>query len=90
MKIAAFAIALLLCGCVTTSKVVPAGKDAYMISAGNDACGNCTPPQIRATEQANAYCAAMSKTLVVKDTQNQTWDMGFGKRVTLTFGCESK
>jgi hypothetical protein len=29
--------ALLLAGCVTTSQVVPAGKDTYMISAANDA-----------------------------------------------------
>lgn len=90
MKSIAIAALCLLAGCVTTSKVVPAGQDTYMISAGNDACGNCTPPQIRATEQANAHCAAMNKTMVVKDTQNQTWDMGFGHRVTITFSCQAK
>ena len=79
---------LLLAGCVTTSQVVPAGKDPYMISAANDTCGNCTPPQIRATEQASAYCAKMSKTMTVKNVEEQTFDIGFGKRYTLTFSYD--
>jgi hypothetical protein len=58
-----------------------------MISAANDTCGNCTPPQIRAARQASAYCATMSKTMVVKSWQEQTFDIGFGKRETLTFAC---
>jgi hypothetical protein len=59
-----------------------------MISAANDTCGNCTPPQIRATEQANAYCQQMGKQMTLKDTANQTFDIGFAKRVTLTFMCQ--
>ena len=81
-------LAASLAGCVTTSNIVPAGKDTYMISAANDACGNCAPAQIRATEQASAYCAKLGKTFVLKDTQGQTFDIGFGKRVTLTFLCQ--
>lgn len=80
--------AVLTAGCVTTSKIVPAGKDAYMVSAANDACGNCAPAQIRATEQASAYCSKLGKTFVLKDTQEQTFDIGFGKRITLTFLCQ--
>lgn len=80
---------LALTGCVTTSQIVPAGTDTYMVSAANDTCGNCTPPQIRATEQASAYCKALGKTMAVKDSQNQTFDIGFGKRYTLTFACNS-
>lgn len=90
MKTAVIGLGLLLAGCVTTSKIVPAGPDTYLISAANDSCGNCTPPQIRAAEQANAHCAAMNKTMVVKDIKDQTFDIGFGKRVTLTFSCISK
>ena len=47
-----------------------------MISAANDSCGNCAPAQIQATQQASEYCSKMNKTLVVKDTQEQTFDMG--------------
>lgn len=82
------ALTLFLAGCVTTSQIVPAGKDTYMISAANDACGNCTPPQIRATEQASAYCAKMSRAMTVKNVEEQTFDIGAGKRYTLTFSCE--
>ena len=81
---------LALTACVTTSKIVPAGQDTFMISAANDTCGNCTPPHIRVTEQASTYCAKMSKTMVVKNTEEQTFDIGFGKRVTLTFSCVAK
>jgi hypothetical protein len=87
MKRLVVSCASLIAGCVTTSQIVPAGKDTYMISAANDACGNCTPPQIRATEQASAYCAKMSKAMTVKNAEEQTFDIGAGKRYTLTFSC---
>ena len=88
MKIAVFAALALLVGCVTTSKIVPAGADTYMISAANDTCANCTPPEIRASEQASAYCAKQGKVMVAKDSKEQTFDIGFGHRVTLTFECQ--
>ena len=80
---------MLLAGCVTTSDLVPAGQDTYMISAANDTCGNCTPPQIRVTQAANAYCKKLGKTMVMRNTEENTFDIGFGKRVTLTFSCIS-
>jgi hypothetical protein len=90
MKAGIALIALALIGCATTTKIVPAGQDTYMISAANDACGNCTPPEFRISEQASSYCASMSKTMVVKDTKDQTYDIGYGKRVTVTFSCVPK
>lgn len=74
-------------GCVTTSNVVPAGRDTYMVSAANDACGNCEPAQIRATGEASAYCSKIGKTMAVKDSSDQTFDIGYGHRYTLTFVC---
>lgn len=79
--------ALVLSGCVTTSHIVPAGQDTFMISAANDTCGNCEPPQVRATEQASAYCTKIDKVMQVKSFDTQTFDIGFGKRYTLTFSC---
>jgi hypothetical protein len=58
-----------------------------MISAANDTCGNCEPPQVRATEQASAYCAKIDKVMRVQSFDTQTFDIGFGKRYTLTFSC---
>jgi hypothetical protein len=58
-----------------------------MVSAANDTCGNCAPPQIRATQQAHEYCKALGKELVTKDASEQSFDIGFGHRYTLTFSC---
>lgn len=87
MKIAISILGLALAGCVTTSAVVQTGKDTYMVTASNDACGNCTPSQIRAIQQANAYCAAMSKKVVVQNTSQETFDIGFGKKTNVIFIC---
>jgi hypothetical protein len=89
MKIAISIFALVLAGCVTTSQVVPIGKDTYMVTASNDVCGNCTPSQIRAAEQANAYCSAMSQRMVAQSQAQEAFDIGFGRKTTLTFRCES-
>ena len=80
-------LAALLVGCVTTTKVVPTGLDTYMISAANDACGNCTPARMRVAQQASDYCAKLSRAMVVKDIKEDTFDIGFGHRLTLTFVC---
>lgn len=82
-------IALTLAGCITTSHVVPTGKDTYMVTASTDPCGNCTPTQIRAAEQANTYCAALSKRMVVESMSQETFDIGFGRKTTLMFRCET-
>jgi hypothetical protein len=76
-----------LAGCVTTSKIVPAGQDTYKIGAANDDCGNCAPPRIRLVEQASDYCSKMGKTMIAKHFQAEPFDIGFGHRVTLTFSC---
>jgi hypothetical protein len=81
------AVAIILAGCVTTSEVVPAPDGMYVISAANDACGNCEPPQSRATRRASAYCAKQNKTMVADDFDESGIDLGFGNRYTLTFSC---
>jgi len=78
----------LLAACVTTSDIVPVGKDAYVVSAVNGTCGYCRPPKTRATDQAGAYCARMGKTMFARDAQEQAFNIGFGTRYTLTFSCE--
>jgi hypothetical protein len=90
MKIQWMMVALLLSACVTTPKVAPIGKDTYLVTASNDACGNCTPPEIRAANEASSYCAAQSKTATVEKTDVQTFDMGYGHRVLTTFRCEAR
>lgn len=82
----------LLAACVTRStvpaeQVVSVGQDTYMISGANESCGNCVPPEIRATERASAYCARSGKMM---DTARKRFDMGIGNHYTLTFACVNK
>ena len=79
--------AIVVAGCITTSRVVPIGKNVYMVTASSDTCENCTPPQIRAAERANAHCDAMGKTMVLQNSSNETFDLGFGHKTTITFQC---
>ena len=85
--IAAFAMAINLAGCVTTSEVVPATQAMYAVSAANNACSNCEPPESRATRRANDYCAKLNKTMVADDSEESEINFGFGDRYTLTFSC---
>ena len=87
MKRACVDFAVGLAGCTTTADVVPAGQDTYVASAENDRCSSCTSPQSRATQRATEFCLQRDKTMVVKDTKNDTFNHGYGKRFTLTFGC---
>jgi hypothetical protein len=85
--ISAFAIAIILAGCVTTSDVVPAAQGVYIISAANGSWSNREPPQIRATRRASAYCAKLNKKMVAEDFNDSDFGFGFGDRYTLTFSC---
>lgn len=85
--ISAFAIAIILAGCVTTSDVVPATHGAYTISAANGSWSNRESPQIRATRRASTYCAKLNKTMVEEDFNASDFGFGFGDRYTLRFSC---
>lgn len=85
-----FAVLALLAACVTTPEAVPAGQvvragqDTYRISGSNESCGNCESPELRAAQQASAYCAKSGKVL---DAARQSFDIGIGHHYTLTFAC---
>ena len=76
-------------GCSTTNQIVPAGKNTYVLRTGNDTC-DCTEPVVWATQQATEYCAKQSKPMLAKDTKVDTFDRGYGQRITLTFSCAAE
>ena len=90
MNRALLACAVTLTACTTTTDIVPAGPDTYVLSAANEDCPGCTSPQHRATKQASEYCSKMGKTMTVRDYQEQTFDTGKGKRYTLIFTCVAR
>ncbi len=81
---------LVLTGCVTAPKVAPVGKDTYIVTASNDACGNFTLAEIRAANEASSYRAAQGKTSTVIKTETQTFDLGYGHRIFMTFSCDAR
>jgi len=85
--ISAFALAIILAGCVTTSEVLPATQGAYVIRAANGSWSNREQPRIRATRRASAYCAKLNRTMVEEDFNEADFGFGFGDRYTLRFSC---
>lgn len=80
-------LCLALTGCVSTSEVVPAGRDSYMVSGsvrGGMLAGNSV---IEATKTANAFCAKQSRVMILRHTQTDG-NAGFGgEHSSLLFSC---
>ncbi len=85
MKIAVIAVTALLGGCVTTSDIVPMGKDSYMVSGagtGGLSYGKTMPAALKA---ANAYCTKQGKFMVPRHTETQ--GRFNGEAADLLFSC---
>ena len=85
-----YALLLLIAGCASTSRVVPYGKDTFMVTA-DDGGGTTNIPrlQVMVAEQANAHCATLGKTMEVKNAsaRGNVWT---GRSATLIFSCTEK
>jgi hypothetical protein len=80
-------VAALIAGCISTSEVVPAGKDSYMVVGTAQGGMNAGKGQIEAVKAANAYCAQSSKLMVIRRTDSGG-NAGFGgEHDTLIFSC---
>lgn len=97
MRNVLFAALGLLAACASTSTTVPSDQalpsgeivaaapdGTYRLTGANESCGNCEPPEIRAKERANAFCAQSGKVL---DTARSRFNTGIGHRYTLVFAC---
>jgi hypothetical protein len=80
----------LLAGCVSTSEVVPIGDGRYMITGRASGGLNAGKETTEATKQANAYCAKLSKQMVLQDLDKTGNAAVFGENINLTFRCEPK
>jgi len=85
MKAIVCAAALLLSSCVSTSDVVPIGKDSYMVSGGGTGGLSYGKTSIAATKKANAYCATLHKFMIVR--RIDTHQPFNGEATDLVFSC---
>jgi hypothetical protein len=77
----------LLQACVSTSEVVPAGKDSYMIVGSANGGPVAGKSIIAATKQANAYCEQQGKVMEIRNT-SAAGIAGFGgEHSNLIFSC---
>ena len=89
-NITILALALVLSSCGSTSKIVRAGPDTYMISSGGGMYEQ-NPSGIRQKvyEQANEHCDSMGKTMVPVDTNERQYQLGrHTASIALTFKCQ--
>src|SRR5579862_9406794 len=70
-------ISAILIGCVSSSEIVPAGKDSYLVAGKAVGGSNSGESIIAATKAANAYCATQHKFMVIRNTSTGG-SAGFG------------
>jgi len=78
-----------LTACVSTSEVVPMGKDSYMISSssnGGPGGNGAHVSRIEAAKAANRYCDAKGLHMVVRNLGGTTFGLSGGTS-ELIFSC---
>lgn len=80
-------IAALIAGCVSSSDVVPAGKDSYLVTGRANGGLNAGKGIIHATQQANAYCAREQKFMIIRHVETTGNAAIFGETASLIFSC---
>lgn len=80
--------AALTVGCATPSAITPYGKDSYIMSV-DDVWGGNSPGklQVKAAQDANAYCAKQGKVLRVRNSTGQGTTGWTSTSSTLVFSC---
>lgn len=76
-----------LLACVSSSEIVPAGKDSFMVVGRANGGLNAGKGLIAATKSANAYCAALHKVMILRHVESNGNAAVFGENQMLIFSC---
>lgn len=76
---------LALTACVSTTDVVPAGKDSYMVSGASHGGLSGGHEGVATLKTANAYCDARGKHMMIRSTESGN-SMNFAS-LHLIFSC---
>jgi hypothetical protein len=87
MKRIAVLFILIMAGCVSTSDIVPAGKDSYMVQSSARGGLVMGSENVNALKAANAYCAGMGKVMQIRRTDTST-SLNYAA-ASLIFSCLS-
>lgn len=90
MRKSVFISVLLVSGCVSTSGIVPYGKDTYNLTNKN--YGNYAALRGDTLRKANEYCSGLGKSFQPQREEKSSIDGGFAPVWTyeLTFRCLSE
>jgi hypothetical protein len=87
MRLMFLSCALVLAACVSSSEIVPAGKDSYIVTGAANGGMESGQSMIAATKAANAYCTKLSKFMIIRRTDTGG-SAGFGgEHSNLIFSC---
>jgi hypothetical protein len=76
-----------IAGCVSTSEVLPVGRDTYTVSATADGLRDAASARQSAYQAGAARCQSLGRHfLLVKETAERT-RMGIDTTVNVTFRC---
>jgi hypothetical protein len=79
-------ICMALASCSSTSEIVPAGKDTYMIGGENSRISDPATVKIKLYKAANNYCKKQKKSFMPVSSNQETMFYGAGSS-ELTFRC---
>lgn len=81
-------ITLLLAGCASTTGVIPAGKDQYLISREDNGPGaSLGAIKAKVFQEAGAFCAGQSKNLEIVRENDVPRSLGQFPQTSLQFKC---
>lgn len=88
MKKAVFAAMVLLTGCSSTTGVISAGKDQYMIAReDNGPAASLGSIKAKVFQDAGAFCAGQGKTMQVVRENDVPRSFGQFPQTSLQFSC---
>jgi hypothetical protein len=87
MKVGIIVFVVFVASCVSTTDIVPVGKDSYLISGRANGGLNAGKGTIQATQKANAYCATQHKLMIIRRVDTSGNAAVFGESANLYFSC---
>lgn len=85
-KIALFGSFVMIAACQTSSPIVQAGKDTYMVSSHVSGCVSCSA-SVQSLKTANDFCAQQNKVVAIRNSQSSTNGFGYQVGNEMLFSC---
>ena len=82
-------VAVFLTACQSSSAVIQAGKDTYMVSSQVGGCVGCSA-SVQSLKTANEYCGKQGKYVAIRNSQTSTNNYGYQVGNELIFSCVSQ